>query len=55
MLRWEGIGSLQPGNHADLCVVDRNPLECRLEDLPGTEVRATLLGGTLVHGDLDLR
>ena len=28
VLRWEGIGSLQPGNQADLCIVDRNPLEC---------------------------
>lgn len=55
VLRWEGIGSLAPGNHADLCIVDRNPLQCPLEDLPQTEVRATLLGGTVVHGELDLR
>jgi predicted amidohydrolase YtcJ len=50
--RWEGLGSLAPGNHADLRVVDRNPLECPVEDLPGTEVRATMLGGELVHGEL---
>ncbi len=52
VLRWEGIGSLEPGNHADLCVVDRNPLECPIEDLPDTEVRATLLAGEAVHGEL---
>ncbi len=52
VLRWDGIGSLQPGHHADLVVVDRNPLDCPIEDLPGTEVRATLLGGETVHGEL---
>ncbi|OXZ00565.1 amidohydrolase [Streptomyces diastatochromogenes] len=52
VLRWEGIGSLEPGNWADLCVVDRNPLTCPLEDLPATEVRATLLAGEPVHGSL---
>jgi hypothetical protein len=52
VLRWEGIGSLVPGYHADLVVVDRNPLECPIEDLPGTGVLATLLGGEPVHGKL---
>ena len=52
VLRWEGLGSLEPGHHADLCVVDRDPLTCPVEDLPATEVRATLLGGELVHGEL---
>jgi predicted amidohydrolase YtcJ len=52
VLRWEGIGSLEPRHHADLCIVDRNPLECPIEDLPGTEVRATVLGGEVVHGEL---
>ena len=47
-----GSASLEPGHHADLCVVDRDPLECAVEDLPGTEVRATLLGGEAVHGEL---
>jgi predicted amidohydrolase YtcJ len=52
VLRWEGLGSLEPGHHGDLCIVDRDPLTCAVEDLPATEVRATLLGGELVHGDL---
>jgi predicted amidohydrolase YtcJ len=52
VLRWDGIGSLAPGHHADLCIVDRNPLECAVEDLPATEVRATVLAGDVVHGEL---
>jgi predicted amidohydrolase YtcJ len=52
VLRWEDIGSLAPGNHADLCVVDRDPLSCPVDDLPDTQVLATLLGGELVHGAL---
>ena len=45
VLRWDGIGTLAPGNHADLIVVDRDPTKCRLEDLPATRVLATMLGG----------
>jgi predicted amidohydrolase YtcJ len=51
VLRWEGIGSLEPGHHADLVVVDRNPLSCQIEDIPGTEVVSTLLSGQTVAGD----
>jgi predicted amidohydrolase YtcJ len=49
VLGWEGIGTLAPGNHADLIAVDRDPLECAIEDLPGTRVLLTLLGGEPVH------
>jgi predicted amidohydrolase YtcJ len=51
VLRWDGIGALRPGHHADLCIVDRSPLTCALEDLASTTVLATTLGGHLVHGD----
>ena len=50
VLRWDGIGSLVPGQHADLVVVDRDPLRCPVEDLPDTRVIATLLGGRTVAG-----
>lgn len=50
ILRWNGIGSLEAGNHADLTIVDRNPLSARLDALPATKVHATLLGGKAVHG-----
>ena len=29
VLRWDGVGTLAPGNHADLIVVDRDPLTLR--------------------------
>jgi predicted amidohydrolase YtcJ len=32
----------------DLIVVDRDPLECALEALPGTQVLRTVLGGRAV-------
>jgi predicted amidohydrolase YtcJ len=53
VIGWEGIGTLEPGNHADLTVVDRDPLTAPLDELPETEVRATLLGGETVHGGLE--
>jgi predicted amidohydrolase YtcJ len=49
VLGWKEIGSLLPGQHADLVIVDRDPVTCPLDDLPDTEVRATLLGGRIVH------
>jgi predicted amidohydrolase YtcJ len=52
VIGWEGIGTIEPGNHADLTVVDRDPVTCPIDELPGTEVRATLLGGETVHGGL---
>jgi predicted amidohydrolase YtcJ len=49
VLGWDGIGTLAPGSHADLIVVDRDPLDCALEDLPETRVLLTMLGGRPVH------
>jgi len=48
-LGWEGVGTLAPGSHADVIVVDRDPLTCELDDLPDTNVLLTLLGGRAVH------
>lgn len=42
-------GSIEPGKLADLIVVDRDLLECPLEDLPQTQVRSTYLGGNRVY------
>jgi hypothetical protein len=43
------VGTLAAGSHADLVVVDRDPLTCDLDDLPGTQVLTTMLGGEAVH------
>ena len=48
VLGWEGIGTLAPGSHADLIVVDRDPLACALDALAGTEVLCTVVGGRMV-------
>jgi predicted amidohydrolase YtcJ len=52
VLGWEDIGTLKPGNQADVAIVDRDPLSCDLPDIGQTGVQATLLGGRLVHGEL---
>ncbi len=49
ILQWEGIGTLAAGNHADLIVVDRDPLTCPVESLPATQVLRTVLGGRTIH------
>jgi len=48
-LGWDGVGTLAPGSHADVVVVDRDPLACDLDALPDTTVLLTLLGGSPVH------
>jgi predicted amidohydrolase YtcJ len=49
VLGWPDIGRLLPGHQADLLIVDRDPVRCPLAELPSTRVRATLLGGRVVH------
>jgi len=49
VLGWDDIGTLRPGSHADVIILDRDPLNCRLEDLPHTQVLATLLSGRSVY------
>lgn len=48
ILQWDGIGTLAVGNHADLVVVDRDPLTCPVESLPATRVLRTALGGRVI-------
>lgn len=49
VLGWDGIGALAPGHHADLAIVDRNPITCDLDVLPSTQVLRTHVGGRIVH------
>jgi predicted amidohydrolase YtcJ len=51
VLGWQGIGDLHPGSHADLVLLDRDPVTCLIEDLAGTQIKATLLSGRLVWGN----
>ena len=46
---WDGVGTLQAGNHADLIVVDQNPLTCDIEALPDTKVVRTMVGGATAY------
>lgn len=48
-MQWSDIGAIAPGFHADFAILDRNPLSCALEDLAGTVILATVLGGEVVH------
>ncbi|MGQ4601167.1 amidohydrolase family protein [Nocardia sp. R6R-6] len=52
VLGWEGIGRLTPGSHADLAIIDRNPITCSIDALPSTQVLRTIVGGRVVHDTL---
>jgi predicted amidohydrolase YtcJ len=49
LLQWNDIGSLKPGCHADLIVVDRDPLTCTIDQLGGTRVLRTMFAGSTVY------
>ena len=46
------IGSLEVGKYADMVVLSADPRTVPPEDIAGLEVRATLLAGRQVHGQL---
>ncbi len=47
----EGVkGSLEPGKYADFAVLDRDILECTLDEFRATRVLQTVLGGRTVFG-----
>ena len=46
-------GTLAPGKLADMVVLDEDPFGIPAERLAGAEVAATLVGGELVHGELE--
>ena len=54
VLGWSGIGTLERGNHADLIVVDGDPMNCAVEDLPKMSVLATMLDGKSVFDSAGL-
>jgi hypothetical protein len=41
-------GSLEPGKFADLIIIDRDILKCPINDLPGTKVLLTMVGGRVI-------
>lgn len=50
---WENeLGSLETGKLADMVILDRDILNCPLDDIRTTKVIATLVGGKLVYGSL---
>jgi hypothetical protein len=49
LLHWNDIGSLIPGYHADLIVIDRDPLTCPIDELDKTRVLRTMFAGNVVY------
>lgn len=54
VLGWNDIGTLSIGNHADIAILDRNPVTCPIDALPATRVLRTHVGGTVVHDSAEL-
>ena len=42
-------GELRPGMDADLVAFSADPFTCPIDELPGTEIVLTLVGGQAVH------
>ena len=48
VMRWDDIGAIAAGNHADIAIVDQDPIACDVGDLRNTSVLRTLFGGKRV-------
>jgi hypothetical protein len=48
----ESLGSIEPGKHADLVVLDRDILACTDDEVRTTQVLRTYVGGEVVHDKL---
>ncbi|MFP7296471.1 amidohydrolase [Neobacillus niacini] len=47
---WQNIrGMIRPGHHADLVVIDQNPLTCPVESLSDIQINSTWISGKLVY------
>mgnify|MGYP006311729785 FL=1 len=46
------LGSIEPGKHADLVVLDQDILTCSDEELRTIQVLQTYVGGEVVHDTL---
>jgi predicted amidohydrolase YtcJ len=49
VMRWSDIGAISPGRHADIAIVDRDPVQAPVDTLKDTQVLRTLFGGVAVH------
>jgi predicted amidohydrolase YtcJ len=49
LLQWKEIGSLSPGAHADLVIVDRDPIRCAVAEIADTKVLRTVFEGAIVY------
>lgn len=46
------IGSLSPGKRADFVVLDKDIMSLSVKEILNTRVVATVVDGTVVHGNL---
>jgi predicted amidohydrolase YtcJ len=45
VLQWPEVGSIVPGNFAELVIVERDPVECDVNTLHDTKVIQTIFNG----------
>jgi predicted amidohydrolase YtcJ len=49
VLEWPEIGTLEPGTYADLVVVERDPIECPVEEIGAITPVLTMVDGDVVY------
>jgi predicted amidohydrolase YtcJ len=54
VIGWDGVGTLEAGNHADIIVLDQDPSSCDIDNLHNTKVMRTMVGGETVFDSGDL-
>lgn len=54
VMDWPDIGAIRPGAHADIAIIDRDPVLCPVDAVKHTRVLRTLVGGKAVYDSGDL-
>lgn len=49
VMHWDDIGYIAPGQHADIAIVDTDPIECPVGELRNTKVLRTIFAGRTVY------
>ncbi|MCX7309073.1 MAG: amidohydrolase family protein [Afipia sp.] len=54
VMQWDDIGSLSPNMHADLAIIDQDPVSCPIDNIKNTGVLQTIFAGETVYDNQTL-
>jgi len=53
-VQWDEIGSIIPGNNADIVIIDQDPISCEIDEIKNTQVLRAIFDGRTVYDNGEL-